>query len=165
MPFHFNSTLLAPGSVILPGNWGRIILAIGQPHNLHAREMRLEQRRREQYIERPSRLTSAFYFERLHDALLYSITHDFGWQGMMILYEVELAIPNLPTHRGNHQLLPRDPTEQQIDEYWSGMAAPPSQGPAVAIETLSESPLRVLNRLAIDPSMFVLAGPTSPSPE
>src|SRR5262245_46478650 len=57
---HASSILLGPGSIILPGNWGRIIRAGGERHNRWPDEQVLEAVRLARYPKLPSRLDACF---------------------------------------------------------------------------------------------------------
>ena len=58
--FHFVPILLEPGSVVVPGNFGRIMNIVGATHDLWAREMALEAVRAQHYPGKPSRLSANF---------------------------------------------------------------------------------------------------------
>lgn len=62
--FHICSVPLATGSVILPGNWGRITRLIGlqNPDPKQLREAQIEDMRRRYFGYFPSRLDAAFAF-------------------------------------------------------------------------------------------------------
>jgi hypothetical protein len=48
--FHLSGAMVAPGSIIEPGNWGRMIRALGWQHNCAMREAALEGAREEHAI-------------------------------------------------------------------------------------------------------------------
>ena len=60
--FHLSGAMLEPGSLILPGNWGRVIRSAGWRHDYSLRELALEDARVSRYPDRPSRLDAAFIF-------------------------------------------------------------------------------------------------------
>ena len=60
--FHLSGGLLGEGSVILPGNWGRILRAYGWQHPQAAKEMILEAARLRIAPGKPSRLECCFAF-------------------------------------------------------------------------------------------------------
>lgn len=61
--FHSAPIRLGVGSVIMPGNFGRILAKQGVNHSLWAREMELDRVRVNSYPDRPSWLTSCFACE------------------------------------------------------------------------------------------------------
>lgn len=93
--FHAAPIPLAPGSVILPGNWGRILASMGEGHSSWAREQELESVRAEFYPSKPSRLKAAFCCPSEEGLRVYQRTrggrHD-------LLYEVELVDACAPRH-------------------------------------------------------------------
>jgi hypothetical protein len=58
--FHCAGVLLAPGSIVLRGNWGRIVKLRGPVHGSFKREMELEKYRLERASSKPSRLDAIF---------------------------------------------------------------------------------------------------------
>jgi hypothetical protein len=88
--------ILAPGSIIEPGNWGRIIRTMGWRHDLAIREMALENARVLRFPHRPSRLDSVFVFLTADEARNFrSRIQAFGHH---ILYRVRLADPSAVSH-------------------------------------------------------------------
>jgi hypothetical protein len=69
--WHLSGARLAPGAVIEPGNFGRIVMAIGKTHPHFHREMAIEYARVAKFASRPSRLTSAFGFVTSDEAADY----------------------------------------------------------------------------------------------
>lgn len=74
--FHSAPLLLEPGSIIKPGNWGRILNCYRQGNNLAnawmlARELAFEAVRTAEFAALPSRLAAAFVFETLNDVNQY----------------------------------------------------------------------------------------------
>jgi hypothetical protein len=117
--FHVCPTWLQPGSVIRPGNYGRIIQLTGSSHRFWEREMVLEKIRIEQFSEKPSRLQSAFVLEDIRAAEFYK-KHNCSTG---VLYEVEPTIDNPVWHRGDFnviQPLPRrsENMEEIAIRYW-----------------------------------------------
>jgi hypothetical protein len=153
--FHLGLSMLAPGSIIEPGNMGRLHRRYtrpapnqagwGDPWHL-ARELIFEEVRnsRTQFSALPSRLGAAFVcptradidaFRRMVDPFL---TH--------MVCEIEIVDPTLPQHTSGINwldLIPPgqpflDTTRMNAIQYWSG--AP--NGPT---EILTASSLRVLS--------------------
>lgn len=94
--FHLSGASLQIGTIILPGNWGRIIRSAGWTHTLAVRECALEAARSARFPDRPSRLDSAFVaptrdhaeaFRRANQAFMHHI-----------LYRVTLVNPAAASH-------------------------------------------------------------------
>ena len=61
MPFfHSTGATLETGSIIRPGNWGRVVRLHGWRHDCALREMALEDARGVRFTNRPSRMECAF---------------------------------------------------------------------------------------------------------
>lgn len=148
--FHYAGIKLAPGSIIEPGNWGRMVRLY--PTNADAnnawrlaRELVFEQVREREFPKLPSRLNSCFVFESRDHARSASNGMNGYWN---LLYEVELVQPDLARHRGDFDLLSAcmqaDNTPflakatRSATSYWSGVIH--SNVP----EILTASPLRVI---------------------
>jgi len=114
--FHVTKSVLNPGSIIEPGNWGRIIKAIGPNHQHHAREMEFEDVRAGEFPDKQSRLTSCFVWPTLKDAKWYREHHhktDF-------IYEIRFD-QELPLHQGVFLLVNTPPNmtrRESIVHYW-----------------------------------------------
>jgi hypothetical protein len=94
--FHLSGASLAVGSVIQPGNWGRIIRTVGWRHPEALKEMALENARNTRFSHRPSRLECAFAFvdgdeARNFRARIPGFTHH-------LLYRVSLLDPDAVSH-------------------------------------------------------------------
>ncbi len=126
--YHSAPLKLRPGSIIEPGNWGRILNCYRTDGNgnawLLARELAFESIRSSEFNELPSRLSSCFVFEVLEHANQYQ--KEFSrWNS---IYEVELMDENALTHRGAFNLLkfPDGNTEflpvvvNWARKYWAG---------------------------------------------
>ena len=87
--FHLAPILLAPGSIIEPGNFGRLIRLHGEAHPLYRREMAYEAVRQNSFHDRVSRLDCLFCFPTQQEAELCR-AHIHGYADS-ILYEVESA--------------------------------------------------------------------------
>ena len=94
--FHWCSTSLDIGSIIQPGNWGRIVRKFGWNHGHSGNEAALEHIRLTEFSHLPSRLDAAFYLADQQAASFYGqgqVNH------LMVLYEVELLQPEANSHR------------------------------------------------------------------
>ncbi|PWJ80614.1 hypothetical protein C7441_112156 [Pseudaminobacter salicylatoxidans] len=148
--YHSTRNLHQSGDIILPGNFGRIILATGKQHDLWGREQRLETFRKESYPWKPSRLSSTFHTDNITTATAYRDTRAPG----DTIYEVDLVDTVAPVHRGCMHAIQTYPgldlTEEQIfDGYWSGsLWFPVAEYPGVVwAECVSPSALRVISKV------------------
>lgn len=93
--FHLCATSLAPGSIIEPGNFGRIVGLFGFKHQLFNREATLEEVRQQVAPAAPSRMKSVFAFQSQRDAELFRFRE---FQGFAItrLYAIEPVEPATP---------------------------------------------------------------------
>lgn len=106
--YHSAPLSLAPGSIIQPGNWGRILncyrCVLHQTEQnawMLAREMIFETVRASKYPNLPSRLSCGFVFESLDDANKY-LGEFTPWNS---LYEVELTDPSALVHHAGFNLV------------------------------------------------------------
>ena len=103
MPFHFNSSLLGPGSIIRPGNWGRIVRLKGSQHPEWARECILERIRQTEFSHLPSRFDCVFLFGSFTEAEFYKAS--LGANALLVMYEVELTNPDVRQHEADWKAL------------------------------------------------------------
>ena len=150
MLYHCAPLPLGPGSIICPGNWGRIKRRFEQNAVSVAREAILEEIRRREFSAKPSRLEVAFVCPTLVAAEQYRAKHAVTG----IIYKVELVAPSAQSHAGDHELYLQgfagiDGMEAIARRYWNGesMGAP---------EVLTMSPLRVIE--CVDSAAPLLAG-------
>ncbi|MCS3896413.1 hypothetical protein M2171_005546 [Bradyrhizobium japonicum USDA 38] len=149
--FHCSSTMLEPGSIILPGNWGRIIRSTGWPHNLAFREAAFDYVREQEFPEKPSRLDSLFFFDDENEARFYANSD--GRQHTMLPYEIELIDGGAQQHHADWRSI--QPTTPSIDlswvkDYWTGQMLPPHQDSiwtAACREIIAITPARIIRRL------------------
>jgi hypothetical protein len=157
MPFYHSSpVLLEIGSVILPGNYGRIIYARGKTHPLWDRERTLEQVRKQRYSAKPSRLTSTFSCTSLDTARFYAKSPALKGEAALypVLYEVEKVDQAAIEHRADFnvvQPLPRRPeTMSEIATmYWeASMWITIADAPGIRCEELvTPSALRIIRQV------------------
>ncbi|WFU69440.1 hypothetical protein [Bradyrhizobium sp. CB2312] len=153
--FHLTPIRLAPGSIVQPGNWGRIIRKYQSPSSnlqtfgnawLMARELIFESVRAAQFSAKPSRLDAAFCCLDEASARAYQNQAD-GAQ-IQTLHEVELVDPTKPTHQAPLPMVDYPPpmtpfieqTTLRAVQYWSG-------DPNGNQEIVTLSPLRVVRAL------------------
>jgi hypothetical protein len=98
MYFHVAPILLAPGSLVLPGNWGRILRLYTQANDVLFRESALENFRQSKCPEKPSRLNSVFLLETLEEAIWYRNNNS----STSLIYEVNISTSDAVIHRGNY---------------------------------------------------------------
>ncbi|MGO7686258.1 DUF2441 domain-containing protein [Rhizobium ruizarguesonis] len=151
MPFHVTQAYLENGSVVLPGNYGRIIRDAGQAHNLALRESILEHIRETEFQNLPSRLDVAYYLDNLHQAVTYMAVENLVY---LNVYEVERLEPSSPEARLDHRAVrPIGAVDfNWAQNYWAGQSYPVhSPLPAESYrETFSTSRLQILRRIPAD---------------
>jgi hypothetical protein len=152
--YHLSGAALAPGSVILPGNWGRVIRAHGWAHNYSLREMALEDARVARFPDRPSRLDSAFVFLTLGEARNIRI-HSGGFQ-QHILYRVTLIDPEAVSHITDSRLCGPVGTVRcnWADVYWLPYAAQAAAVPGIdwgaQVRTMELREMVTLSQLRVE---------------
>lgn len=146
--FHFAPVLLAPGSVIEPGNFGRLIRLNGAAHPLYRREMAYENLRQKHFPSRPSRLDCLFCFPTQQEAELCR-AYIQGYAGS-ILYEVESAEaqPHIADMNNaiQHSELPTF-DENLIAYYWRGWQRSPDPQATTLREVLLQSSVTIIRRI------------------
>jgi len=144
--YHCSSSQLAPGGVIQPGNWGRIIRSTGWAHNQAFKEAALEHLRATEFPDKPPRLMSSFFFDSEDEARFYGISD--GRQTTMIPYEVELIDPLAPRHTADWRAVsPAGTVDSDWSRtYWLGTSPPPPpQHPGIACrEVIAVTPLKIV---------------------
>jgi hypothetical protein len=152
--FHLTPIRLAPGSIVQPGNWGRIIRKYQSPvPNVQtlgnawiiARELIFDSVRMTQFSDKPSRMEAAFCCLDEASARVYQAQAD-GFK-IQALHEVELVDPSKPTHQAPlslvdfaHGTLFIDETIRRASVYWTG-------DPNGNQEIVTLSPLRIVRSI------------------
>ena len=125
--YYCYSLPLEPGSIIKPGNWGRIINTYtpeSSPNSwLFSRELIFEQIRLSEFPEKPSRLESIFLC--LDEATIkeFKIATN---RNLDIIYKVELVDSGEPQHTGDYTLadIQRNDNffslKEKAIKYWKG---------------------------------------------
>lgn len=143
--FHCALLPLAPGSIICPGNWGRIIRLYRAndqgTYQIAFRERVLEDVRQTHFPDKPSRLASCFVLFTFTDAQFFRD----NLQRLSIIYEVEPVLdPHITPHEGDYSLVGAVGAACYFDEqkklamsYWG---TPPQQ----RRELLLPVPIRIL---------------------
>lgn len=123
--FHCAPIPLAPGSIICPGNWGRLVRLYQGTEtgtfNTAFRERVLEDIRGQEFPEKPSRLSSCFVLPTLDEAKNFRNKS----QRLGIIYEVEPIKVPTRSHTANHLFVPTSPyyfdnMKDIARNYWSG---------------------------------------------
>lgn len=149
--FHSAPLRLGPGSIILPGNWGRILRAyhppfegssgLGNPWVL-AREVIFDQMRERMWPRKPSRFYACFAIEDEQAARRYRANHD----PRGVFHVVEIVDETKRRHEGplryvslqNVEFLKN--TSGFAAAYWNGQ-------PEGDMEVVTSSSLRVVEPL------------------
>lgn len=118
--FFLCSYPLKPGSVVLPGNWGRILALYKAEARKLRREAIFEEARLKIAPEAPSRFSAAFVFDSIDVAV--SFLPD---RPLDLLYLVDLEDEQQPTFRADMKLVPQPDMEDSLirehaSRYWSG---------------------------------------------
>jgi hypothetical protein len=117
MPFFACSLMLEPGSILRPGNWGRIVRFVGAQHREWTRETILEEIRKSEFPSLPSRFECAFVIDELDEARYYVQNA----AAVSILYEVDLIDRGAVTHVADWKGTgPYDETKDWARRYWRG---------------------------------------------
>lgn len=144
--YHCAPLRLSPGSVIHPGNWGRVLklstLVNGQVDITLLREALLEQARLLYAPEKPSRLNSVFVCPSLEEAKTFRERY----QPTQLIYTVTPVEKNAPTFVGDYEAsrkpYPLIYFQAMMDfaaEYWQQSET--NHHP----EILIQSPVRILS--------------------
>ena len=132
--FHLAQQRLGRGSVILPGNYGRLLARLGWPHAASHREAILEAVRAEHYAQLPSRLRCVFCFARRGDAAVFQAEDD-GFKHH-VLHRVRPSDDGAATHETDRRWFNPDATGSDFPTitwaalYWHGLPlarAPPGR--------------------------------------
>jgi len=143
--YYFCSYPLEVGSIVKPGNWGRILTKYTKEGSLWLplREMIFESVRLKDFKDKPSRLETAFVFESIKHATDFSQSRPLD-----LLYAVQLVEQQALSHLGGMNLCAWDEGEriEQILEkarrYW---ACDDIETP----ELITKSALRVIDHLPV----------------
>ena len=151
MLFHACSILLAPGTVILPGNYGRIIRKWGWNHVAAQREMMIERVRLHDYPQLVSRLDCCFALISYVEAQRFVAENA---ANNYVIYQAELVHSDAPVtvcdeRRLRYQHIAMEPG--WADSYWqtarntdeASREAPPDTG---LREAMVAGALRLLER-------------------
>lgn len=141
--FHVAPLILAPGSIIEPGNWGRVLGLTAVLSQQIYRETVLEAVRQELFPDKPSRLKSFFALESLADAIAYRNQN--GPTNLIYEVEIESAKSGGNMHRGNYDRVQdfNAPVMQSMKQcavlYWT-------ETPTEKIEIVIELPATIVRQ-------------------
>jgi hypothetical protein len=144
--FHLSGAILENGSVISPGNWGRIIKQLGWQHGRSVFEVALDDQRLRNFSGLPSRLEASFYFDDVGEARFYRNAQNLNTH---VLYEIDLLDPGATQHRTDwRNISPSGPLDNDwTRRYWAPVFQPPHESGHVCREVFAITPLRVVERL------------------
>jgi len=146
--FHATYVPLAPGSVIEPGNWGRMLNTYVRNHNDYVllRETIFEQVRRQDFPHLPSRLNCVFLCRTEEELRIFMSKNHIN----DIPYEVTLQQDDATTFATGYDLpdIPVGPPllptlRERATAYWRGEGVESSK----RVEVLTATPVRVVRRL------------------
>ncbi|MDI1361419.1 hypothetical protein [Methylotenera sp.] len=145
--FHLCPIMLTSGSIIEPGNFGRVIETY-RPNSigpLAVRELTFEVARLKNFPDKPSRFNSIFLFPTLQHAQAQLFRFDIS----SLIYEVELTNPSQNLFHGNMGLVHEGFPNEHIPaiphlynlaaQYWTGLDNIQAES-----EFLSSSSIRIL---------------------
>src|SRR5207247_252993 len=144
--FHLSGAILENGSVISPGNWGRIIKQLGWQHGRSVFEVALDDQRLRNFADLPSRLEASFFFDDVGEARFYRNVQNLHTH---ILYEVDLLNSAATQHRTDwRNISPNGPLDNDwTRRYWASVFQSPHESGHVCREVFAVTPLRVVERL------------------
>lgn len=152
--YHAAPIILETGSIVLPGNWGRIVTTVGETHPRWLAEKTFEKIRTAKFPDLPSRLRACFACTS-EAGLRFFIKTGFKGNPPLVLYEVE-TVSDRPQHLADYNLFqvnkPGETLEGNAERYWRGdfwytIADGPAPGWRCE-EIVTESPLRIIRRIA-----------------
>lgn len=123
--FHLTQNRLAPSSVVLPGNYGRILQSVGWRHTASFREAILEAVRIQNFPHLPSRLTCIFCFNCKNDAAVFKAENE-GFQ-YSVLHRVSINPDTTMIHETDWRWINPDavsvvfPDITWAAQYWNGL--------------------------------------------
>ena len=150
--FHLGALRLGVGSVIMPGNWGRLLRHHGCAHKLFSRERILEEVRLASFPSKPSRLGAIFGCESLEDIRTFRMRTN---RLSDVVYKVVPVTEEYSAHRGDWDAVSIIPglNDTQIDAahyYWSSQAVPRVDGEMSGnFELIVDCPVKVVEEIEV----------------
>jgi hypothetical protein len=118
--FYATSNLIDIDSIVLPGNWGRLIKKIGVNHNRFLSEYILDNYRKIHYPQKLSRLNSLFLCESLEEVQKFIIQTA---RNTDLIYKGVLIDPNPQIFKTNwdsaNVFAPYEEIENICENYWN----------------------------------------------
>ena len=140
--YHVAPITLGEGSIIMPGNWGRMLMMHDALNPVLFREHVFELVRMKNFADKPSRLQCVFAVETADEAARYRAAH----QPNGLIYEVRVEAEKCAVHRGNYDFTvspdltyPRG-FHDLAHRYWSELRND-------CIEVLIPAPVRIMRGL------------------
>lgn len=140
--YHVSSNILGEGSIIMPGNWGRMLMWHATLSEVQFREHVFELVRLQHFADKPSRLSCVFAVETADEAARYQSAH----QPNGLIYEVCADEGNFSKHRGHYNFsmgterTPIQRFQELAKRYWS-------EEPTECIEVVIPAPVRIMRCL------------------
>ena len=140
--YHCAQIILGPGSIILPGNWGRIKQQFEENGATIAREVIIENIRIKEFLSKPSRFDGVFACPTIDSAKLYRDKH----APTNLIYEIEILDPTAARHDGDYETCIKgfvgiNSMQQNARTYWNGT------NNNNAPEILTLSPIKIIRQL------------------
>jgi hypothetical protein len=140
--YHVAPNMLGEGSIIMPGNWGRLLMMHDELNLTLFREHVLELVRTKYFPEKPSRFNCVFATETSDEAFRYRNSNN----STGLVYEVCIEDRDVPLHRGDYNFTVRPDYKfpqgihDLANRYWSEV-------PNERIEVIVPGPVRVIRCL------------------
>ncbi|MOA10637.1 hypothetical protein D3C78_1305350 [compost metagenome] len=140
--YHVAPTILGEGSIIMPGNWGRVLMLHTQLNPELFREHVFELVRMKYFPEKPSRLNCVFAAETPDEAAQYRAAH----QPSGLIYEVCVVDGHFAKHRGHYNFAVKpdykfaEGFHDLAHRYWSEV-------PTECIEVVIQAPVQIMRRI------------------
>ena len=142
---------MSPGSIIEPGNWGRVLNLYetnnGQINLTVVNEALLEWARRLLAPTKPSRLASVFTLPTLQEAIVFRDRH----QRHSIIHEVEPLTDNPDRHDGDYELAMTPYRARYLPQMFDFPSLYWTQPPQTNHEILFGCAVRVVSRPSVPP--------------
>lgn len=148
--YHWCPIPLEVGSIILPGNFGRIIRTqAGGGDILLLREYIYEDVRKRDYSDKPSRMESCFLCQSINSALEFANPKRFDFNPTQLLYEVEILNPDAPRHIAPIELVGVNSNSNAWDAWRNAAKNYWEWNPSYTfnpMEVVIKSPIKIMTR-------------------